>query len=191
VPVSCCTVSSRSCIRSRVSASSAANGSSSSRTLGRLASARARPARWAIPPDTCRGWWLPNSCNPTTSSQCCTAADPFERAVPGGSPNATLAARERHGSRRGSWKTIAQRGSIPSTALPSISIRPSVGRSRPATSRSSVDLPLPEDPSNATTSPGLIAMSTSWSTVCVPNVRSTRRSDTHAGAGLVDVTRAA
>ncbi len=58
-------------------------------------------------------------------------------------------------------------------------------------SRNSVDLPLPDDPSNATTSPGSISMSTSCSTVCVPNVRSTPRRDTRAGAGLVDITREA
>jgi hypothetical protein len=58
-------------------------------------------------------------------------------------------------------------------------------------SRNSVDLPLPDEPSNATTSPGSTSMSTSRSTVRVPKVRSTSRSATGAGAGLLDITRAA
>ena len=41
--------------RSRVRASSALNGSSSSRTLGSSASARASATRWLVPPDSSEG----------------------------------------------------------------------------------------------------------------------------------------
>ena len=55
---SACSWSSRSCMSRRISGSSAENGSSMSRIGGSTASARARPTRWRMPPEsswgTCR-----------------------------------------------------------------------------------------------------------------------------------------
>ena len=64
-----------------------------------------------------------------------------------------LSAAERHGRRRGSWKTRPIRGSGPSIGAPSRRASPASGRSRPAMTRRSVDLPLPLGPMRATMPP--------------------------------------
>src|SRR5262249_31646828 len=53
---------------SRVNASSAANGSSSIRSLGSWTSARHRLARCCMPPESCQGYFAPNPPRPTRSS---------------------------------------------------------------------------------------------------------------------------
>ncbi len=75
---------------------------------------------------------------------------------------------ERHGSRAGRWNIsgTSRRGRF--TSPPSTSTRPEVGRSSPAISRSSVDLPQPERPSTATNSPVLIDRLTSRSAGTAP-----------------------
>ncbi len=156
-------------MRIRVSASSDANGSSSSRTPGSRARARASDVRWAMPPDTSRGRCPANAVKPTTSSSRATRWAPSSPEVPGGRPMATLAARVRHGSSRGSWKANAHRASIPAIGVPSMRTAPKVGLSSPAAIRSRVDFPQPLVPRMPTTSPGAteIVMSrmTWWSDV--------------------------
>src|SRR5262249_4875597 len=55
------------------------------------------------------------------------------------------------------------------TSTPSISIRPPVTSSRPAISRSRVDLPQPDGPTNTTNSPSSILRSTDGMIVTSPN----------------------
>ena len=78
------------------------------------------------------------------------ARRPARGARPGGRPAAAAPARRcggtvSHGNSAGSWNIRAVR--------PSTSTRPAVGRSSPATSVSSVDLPQPEAPTRQTNSP--------------------------------------
>src|SRR5690606_31947384 len=101
-------------------------------------------------------------------------------AVPRGSPSSTLRAIERHGSRRGSWKATAQRWSTGATGVSPIVRIPSSARSRPETSRSSVDLPQPEGPRSATISPARISSAMSRSTVREPPSGSGNRRATSA-----------
>ena len=63
-----------SCIRSRVIASSAPNGSSISSSDGREASARANAARCCMPPDSSCGNASPNPARPTRSSSAAASA---------------------------------------------------------------------------------------------------------------------
>ena len=158
----------RSCIRIRVRASSAPNGSSSSSTPGRRARARAREARWAMPPEMARGRLVACSASPTRSSSSSTREVASARGVPRGRPRATFSRTDFHGISRGSWKATAQALSMPSTAWSPTRTRPSVGRSRPAAERSSVDLPQPLGPSRATTSPAATWRSTPRSTALAP-----------------------
>ena len=51
-----------------------------------------------------------------------------------------------HGNRLYDWKTIPRSGPGPPTGCPSISTRPEVGVSSPATIRSNVLLPQPDGP---------------------------------------------
>ena len=150
----------RSCIRSRVRASSAPKGSSRRRTPGLRASARASEARCAIPPDTSRGRWSAACSRPTSSSSSRTRSRPSRRAVPRGSPSSTFCAMVRQGRSRGSWKAIAVRSSTSATPESSSRMRPPVGASSPPTRRRSVDLPHPEGPTIATISPAATSTST-------------------------------
>src|SRR5699024_1044351 len=170
----------------RVSASSAPKGSSSSSTSGLRASARAIEARWAMPPETSRGRRSAACSSPTSCSRWRTRSRPARRPVLRGRPRATFWARVRQGSRRGSWKATAMRGSVPVSGVPSRPMVPALGRSRPATRRSRVDLPQPEGPITATISPARSSRSSSRSTSCRPwpaaNVRATASRRTACGA---------
>ena len=64
-------------------------------------------------------------------------------------PISTLSSTVSQGNSAKLWNTIATPSAGPSTGLPSSVTLPSVGRLRPATMRSSVDLPQPERPSSA------------------------------------------
>src|SRR6195256_6484126 len=59
-------------------------------------------------------------------------------------------------------------GSISLTIRPPMSILPDVVVSRPATMRSSVDLPQPEGPTSTQNSPSAIDTSTPWTTSVEP-----------------------
>lgn len=60
----------------------------------------------------------------------------------------------RHGRSALSWKTTARSRDVDSTAAPSATTRPESGGSRPASARSTVDLPHPEGPVSTRISPG-------------------------------------
>ncbi len=105
-PMRCQRSSSSASKRSRVNASSALNGSSSSRTCGSRASARAIAVRWRMPPDSWDGYASPNAATPTTSRSSRARSRRSAAATPtSSSGNATLSTTFRQGSRRGSWKT--------------------------------------------------------------------------------------
>ena len=91
-----------SCIRIRVSASSAPNGSSASSSCGSRTSERASAARCCSPPDSSCGQARSRPARPTSASACAAAL----RARPGRAGRAsTLSSTRRHGSSRESWKT--------------------------------------------------------------------------------------
>ena len=86
------------------------------------------------------------------------------------SPNATFSAAVIVGKSEYAWNTIPVSRRLAGTSVtsrPSISTRPSVGRSNPASSRSAVVLPQPDGPSRASSSPGSSARS-SPASACVP-----------------------
>ncbi|MCY1367448.1 hypothetical protein D9M69_543830 [compost metagenome] len=65
-------------------------------------------------------------------------------------------------------------GGISVMSTPSRKMRPSVGRSKPASMRSKVDLPDPEPPSRAKISPFLISRDTSSTAIVSSNFFVTR-----------------
>ncbi len=75
----------------------------------------------------------------------------------------------RHFSSTGAWKTMPTDGSGPVTARPSTSTRPRLGGRSPAMTRRSVDLPQPDGPTMATSSPRPTARSMSRSASTVPD----------------------
>ncbi len=155
------------CMRIRVSASRAANGSSSSSRRGSRTKARARATRCASPPDNVAGHASRWRCNPTSRS----AASARPRASRPLRPSVTLRHTCFHGSRRGSWNATA-------TGLGSV-IRASAGAgSRPASVRSSVVLPDPLRPSRAVNDPAARSRSSASSTVFAPKRRVRRRIET-------------
>ena len=116
---------------------------------------------------------------------------PIARSVPRGKPISTFRTIERHGRSRGSWNAMAQRWSMPTSALPSMRTSPEVGASSPMTCRSRVDFPQPEGPMSATISPGEISSVTSVRTrrAGIPRSdaakdRLTPRSDTESAGAL-------
>src|SRR5512137_846137 len=71
-------------------------------------------------------------------------------------------------------------GSRSLTTRSPIEISPELMRSRPATIRSSVDLPQPEGPTMTTNSPSSTSMVTPWITKFSPKLFFTSRNDTPA-----------
>jgi hypothetical protein len=69
-----------------------------------------------------------------------------------------------HGKMANPWKTIATPGAMPTSGAPRTRTAPLVGWMRPARIRRMVDLPQPEGPSSATTSPSRISTDTSFRT---------------------------
>ena len=145
---------SRMCIRIRVSASSAPNGSSASSSSGSRTSERASAARCCSPPDSSCGQAFSRPASPTSASACL----PRSRASRPRRPKMTLSSIRRHGSSRESWKTTDTRSGT------SMDPCPATSRSSPASARSSVLLPLPLRPISATNSPGAISRSRPLST---------------------------
>ena len=87
------------------------------------------------------------------------------------SPNATFSAAVIVGKSEYAWNTIPVSRRLAGTSVtsrPSISTRPSVGRSNPASSRSAVVLPQPDGPSRASNSPGSSARSSPASACVAP-----------------------
>ena len=146
------------CSLSRVNASTAANGSSSSSRRGFSASARAMPTRCAMPPDSWLGYASLKSARPTVSRnssamRCASRRDVAPRAQPDRDvlahrhPREEARLLERHAEMTG-W-AHASPARRPSDSAPLD------GRSNPAARPSSVLLPQPEGPTtHATCRPG-------------------------------------
>ena len=160
---------SNSCISERVSASSAPNGSSSSRTPGRLTKARASATRCFCPPESIDGQSLARSARPTSASAAVAVSrQPGSRAIP------TLPTTRCQRSSRESWKSRRTERCRPMTGAPAIRTSPCVGFSRPAISRRSVVLPPPERPTTARNCPAGIERSSACSTGRAPKLLATR-----------------
>ena len=161
------------CIASRSLRSRAASGSSRSRALGRLTSARASATRCCWPPDICAGRRRANSASRTISSisiarrRVSSPATFFARR-----PNATLSYTDMCGNRAYCWKTVftlRSCGGTLETSTPSSRTRPAVGRSNPAIIFSNVVLPHPDGPSREKNSPRTIAKSARSTATKSPN----------------------
>ena len=140
---------------SAVSTSSAENGSSISSMLGWTTSARAKPTRWRMPPDSSRGIggsrsrrgrsgrWPPGRALRISAGHA-RASRPSSTFSQHGQPGKQREALEHHGDARRRARPRAGRDSRPRRRL---------GSDRPAMMRSRVDLPEPERPSRPTISP--------------------------------------
>jgi hypothetical protein len=73
-------------------------------------------------------------------------------------------------------------GGTPDRSAPSSVTRPESARSNPATTRSSVDFPLPDPPSSATNSPAATSSDAPSSAATPPNRRTTSRSESSLSA---------
>ena len=157
-PVASCTRRISPRVETRSCASRFESGSSSSSTRGRAANARANATRCRSPPESSPGRRSSNPSSRSASAVSRTRSaitdDGSDRAR---SPNAMLRSTLRCGNRANDWKTIAtprRDGSTRAWSAPSISTRPPSKGSSPAIARSNVDLPDPDAPSTATSSPG-------------------------------------
>ena len=149
-------LSSSSCILRRVSASSAANGSSISRMAGSMASARAIATRIFMPPDNVCGNASTKRPRPTFSITS-SARGPISRAGKRRVTrigNITFSRTLFHGSNcSNSWNTISRSGPGCVISLPSSFIEPDTGGRKPPTALRIEDLPQPEGPSSTKRSP--------------------------------------
>ncbi len=166
-----CTASSSSCSLSRISGSSAENGSSISRMSAFVAKARARPTRCCMPPESSLTWRSAQGVRPTSSSWRATFSFCASGVSPRiSSPKPTFSATVRQGSRPNCWNTIAMRPrrrrrrssalQRPTSIGPFaslISTCPRVTALRPFAARMSVDLPDPDNPIITQISPGSMA----------------------------------
>ena len=150
------------CMISRVCASSDANGSSINSTSGSIVSARARLARWRMPPDNSCGKCCSNPFSPTSliNVSARLRASPFDLPWTS-SPKITLSIIVRHGNSPSCWNTKPRSGPGRSTWWPSTHTSPRVGGRRPSTIRSSVVLPQPEAPTREMNSPASTCSDTS------------------------------
>lgn len=153
-----------SCNSSRVIASRAAKGSSSSKSDGASSSARAMATRLCWPPESSVGKRRPKPDRPMSASNSWArvmSAGTGLRCSETGSN--TLSITVFHSSRVGDWKTKPSWLPGLNSPCPSTLICPPSGRNRPAASLSSVVLPQPLRPTRLCTSPRAICQST-WST---------------------------
>ena len=138
----------------RVCSSTAENGSSISSTSLSTASARARPTRWRIPPDSSWGKLFSNPPRPTLRMYFSAIASRSDTPTPrSSSPKATLRSTLAQGRSAKSWNTKARSGPGPVTGRPFTSTSPAVGSSSPAMIFRSVVLPHPEGPSREVSCP--------------------------------------
>ena len=144
---------------SRSGASRPVSGSSSRTSGGSTTSARARLRRWRWPPERSVAGRSPRPSSRTSASVRSTrrpisAREGRRRRPSIWSGNATVSAAVMCGQSAGLWKTMpmprrSAGTSTPgpcSTRPPTVTV-PASGRSRPATQRSAVVLPLPDGPS--------------------------------------------
>src|ERR1700722_2128853 len=173
LPVRSHTSTRSSCICSRVRLSSAPNGSSMRRMAGSVASARAMPTRWRMPPDNSYGAASAKSCRPTRRNSSCVRARRSVRLTPANfSPSATFSTTFFQGSKLSFWKTTPRSAPGPVTSTPLSAIEPDDSGRNPAMALSSVDFPQPDAPSATT------------------NARSGTSSDTRSSAWTVRPSRA-
>ncbi len=170
----------RSCsvISSRVSASSAPNGSSIRRRSGSPINARQMETRCCIPPDNSRGYRRSNPQRPTSSSSSLARWELslcIRFVILSG--NRTLSRMVAQGSNVGCWKTIPTSANGFVTRSPLIDTSPPVGAIRPAMILSKVDLPHPEGPTTATNSLRSIVSETPSSAVIGAPFRGTKTFD--------------
>src|SRR6266568_1716653 len=145
LPVAATMRISSSCSRARVRASSAPNGSSSSRTLGSIESARAMPTRCFMPPEISCGYlcWACPSCTSSRARRTRSLTAAFFSAAPNTRSTAswTFSKQVSQGSREWFWNTTPRSGPGPVTSRSASRTWPSVGLRSPATMLSSVDSP--------------------------------------------------
>src|SRR5713101_2244165 len=157
LPVAATIFISSSCSRARVRASSAPNGSSSSRTLGSIESARAMPTRCFMPPEISCGYlcWACPSCTSSRARRTRSLTAAFFSAAPNTRSTAswTFSKQVSQGKREWFWNTTPRSGPGPVTSRSASRTWPSVASSSPATMLRSVDLPQPECPISETNSP--------------------------------------
>src|SRR5450759_4914140 len=146
--------SSSSCMSPRVCASSAPNGSSIRITEGRRASVRAMATRCCMPPESVSGYDDSKPASPTASTRWATV---WRRSCSGKplifNPYSIFCDTVSQGKEVYFWKTMPRSRPGPVTGAPFTRICPLSGWSRPAMSRSIVDLPQPEGPSSTRSSP--------------------------------------
>ena len=156
---------SQSCISRRVSASSAANGSSRHSSGLPDSSVRRKATRWRMPPESSWGRARSKPSRPKAAKSGCARARASARdAPPRRRASAALSSARSHGSRLSRWGM--------STAG-SARTRPASGACSPHTSSSSVVLPQPLGPTTATISPAPTSRSTPSSARTEPNARLT------------------
>ena len=154
--------SNSACMRPRVIASRAPNGSSIRRMAGSVASALARPTRCCSPPESCRGYRRRYSRGSRPTSVSSSSARPAIRsfAHPATSPVTRMfSAAVMCGKRPTCWMTYPMlrrraMGSSSSTFLPSIMMEPLVGSMSRLTMRRSVVFPEPDVPRSMQMMPG-------------------------------------
>src|SRR6202012_5908902 len=171
IPTRSCSALSSTLSDRRSLASSAPRGSSSCRTDGFSTSARARATRCCWPPDSCDGRREADDDIETRESASPTRVRNSDLDTWAClSPNATLSNTERNGNSAYDWNTVFTFrlcGGMRETSVPSSRMRPAVGSSNPAMSRSVVVLPHPDGPSSEKNSPLETDRST-WSTAACP-----------------------
>src|SRR5688572_5797879 len=172
----CCSSISSSCRCSRISGSSAENGSSINRMSASVAKARARPTRCCMPPESSWVNLLANLSSRTSLILSSTMRSRSALARPRmSSPKPTLSRTVSHGIRPNCWNTMEMRlrrrrrsvsGSQLATStcwLPSCTITlPRVTVFSPLTQRSSDDFPEPDRPISTRISPSLTKTEASW-----------------------------
>ena len=153
----------------RSSWSSAEKGSSSSKTLGLVMSARASATRCCSPPDKLQTRRLAYAPMPNKSNMCCACARAwyFSKRC-SMRPKATLSSTLRCANSAKSWNIKAKRrrsGANRVMSWASNKTWPASGNCKPATIFKSVLFPLPDAPKSATISPGATFKLTSLSSL--------------------------
>ena len=154
---------SQSCISRRVSASSAANGSSRHRTGLPESSVRRKATRWRMPPESSWGRARSKPSRPKAAKSGCARARACSRDAPARRrASAALSIARSQGSRPSRWgmSTAGSARTLPAS-----------GAWSPHTSSSRVVLPQPLGPTTATISPAPTSRSTPSSARTAPKAR--------------------
>ena len=163
-----------SCRSTRVKASSAENGSSSSSTSGRVTSARASATRCACPPESSRGHRRPSRRGRRARAAPRPARRARQRAI-----RETEADVVGDRQPRKQPRLLKHDADLFMRRVIGIAVehdtRPGLGVSSPEMARSSVDLPQPEPPMTTTISPGSTVERNAFERVHAVRDRSCRR----------------